>query len=310
MVLFSGACWLLPGTARAANCSATVSSLGFGPVDTLSDFPNDSSATISVTCTEVAAGTSTVSVCASLGRGSAPSTGSARQLAQGSDVLLFGLYTDAGRKISWGSVSEPALGDPRLIPLSVNGTNAAGTATVYGRVATGQAGAPRGTYLSTFAGGDAAFVYAEGALDCAAPAGGATTQASFSADASVAANCRITTEDVNFGTHGRITRPVDGQGAVGVTCTPGVDYTIALGTGSGGSSDPTARVMLSGVNRLLYGLYSDVSRTQPWGSTVGAVVTDTGVAGRVSVPVYGRVQPQDVPSGSYADTVTVTITYQ
>ncbi|RYZ27815.1 MAG: spore coat U domain-containing protein, partial [Propionibacteriaceae bacterium] len=110
--------------------------------------------------------------------------------------------------------------------------------------------------------------------------------------------------------HGRITRPVDGQGAVGVTCTPGVDYTIALGTGRGGSSDPTARVMLSGVNRLLYGLYSDVSRTQPWGSTVGAVVTDTGVAGRVSVPVYGRVQPQDVPSGSYADTVTVTITYQ
>jgi spore coat protein U-like protein len=66
----------------------------------------------------------------------------------------------------------------------------------------------------------------------------------------------------------------------------------------------------SGVN-VLYGLYQDSARTQPWGNTVGTNTTSgTGTGTAQTQTVYGRVAAQATPApGSYSDSVVVTVGY-
>ena len=75
----------------------------------------------------------------------------------------------------------------------------------------------------------------------------------------------------------------------------------------------------SGMNTLSYNLYADAGRTSVWGDgTGGSVAVESSVlldvlgwAPTQSFTVYGRIgagQTGAVP-GSYADTVSVTVTY-
>ncbi len=120
---------------------------------------------------------------------------------------------------------------------------------------------------------------------------------------------------VLFGTYSVYTvTDTPGAGSFGVTnCNPNnVAYTAAATAGFGQYS---ARTMLSGSNALQYNLYKDSAHTIIWGdgSNGTAIIAGTGSNnGNVgtSSTIYGNIPAQqDVPAGSYVDTITITITF-
>lgn len=119
---------------------------------------------------------------------------------------------------------------------------------------------------------------------------------------------------------------VDSSASVTVTCTPAylllacsVGYTLSLSHGTAGS--PGNRQLAAGAGRLAYGLFSDAARTQPWGdggaggAPVGGSITTSllglvCLAGARGHTIHGRLPAnQNVPPGSYTDTVVLTVTW-
>jgi spore coat protein U-like protein len=129
--------------------------------------------------------------------------------------------------------------------------------------------------------------------------------------AAVAQNCRVQVmTDVTFGVYDPVgSGNLDADGMLRVNCSPPpAMVSIKLDTGLSGSYQP--RYMQSGTGQLGYNLYMDASRTTVWGD--GTTGTDylllSTVRGWRWIPVYGRTPlGQRVPSGSYSDTVVVTI---
>jgi spore coat protein U-like protein len=102
----------------------------------------------------------------------------------------------------------------------------------------------------------------------------------------------------------------ESAGNVSVTCDIGTIYTITLSPGSGTYA---SRAMTGPGTPLNYNLFTDPTRVLVWGDgTPGTVVvpgTSTGLAA-TNHAVYGRIPArQNVPVGSYIDTVIVTVTF-
>lgn len=297
-------------SAGAATCSASVDALNFGSVDTLAGLTADATAQVSISCDGVSDTVTAVTVCGNFGAGSGGASGSIRHMLSGAQALDYQLYGDSGRSASWGAYNDTTLGQPQTIQLSASAGTASGDVTVYGTVSAGQTSATTGSYLSSFSAADASFYYAEGTtLDCAAPTSGTLAQASFTAEATVAANCLIDIQDIDFGVHGIIDTAVTATGGIDVTCTPGSTYSISMDGGLSGATDPEQRLMQSGSETIAYGLYADAGHSTPWGAASASQVTGTGAGAVQSIPVYGRVEPQTAAVGQYSDTVVVTITY-
>jgi spore coat protein U-like protein len=69
--------------------------------------------------------------------------------------------------------------------------------------------------------------------------------------------------------------------------------------------------MGSAGNMLGYFLYQNVGRTTVWGNTVGTAPSSVaGTGAPQNFTVYGAVTGgQNVPTGSYTDTVVATVTF-
>jgi len=135
--------------------------------------------------------------------------------------------------------------------------------------------------------------------------------------ASVSDNCIISTADVAFGAYDPIVAnaaaALNGTGTVTVTCTTDASAVLTLGLGAndnGGTAADPARRLNSGTNFLSYTLFSDAGRTTEWGNTAGTGKDDTGTGVASAHTVYGSIDPaQNVPQGSYSDTVLATVTF-
>ncbi|RWM24952.1 spore coat protein U domain-containing protein [Mesorhizobium sp.] len=302
----------IPSLAWAQSCAFGVSSMDFGPVDTLLTSQTNSTATISMNCTGTAG--QRILICPNLGAGTGGATSAtARQMLSGANTLNYQLYSDSARSVVWGSYAWAYASRPPALALTPNtlGT-ATGTATIYGAAFGSQGTAPPGIYLSTFSGADVEFRYRYSTgNDCGSGAGILAPSPTFTVNSTVAANCLVSTQNIDFGSTGTLSANVDATGQVSVTCTPAAAYTVSLNGGTTGSP-PTARKMSKGEETVTYGLYKDVQRTQPWGdsSTPGSTVPGIGIGVAQNLTVYGRVPPQVTPSvGVYTDTVVVTVTY-
>lgn len=91
----------------------------------------------------------------------------------------------------------------------------------------------------------------------------------------------------------------------------GRTYTATFSDGNG---TQTARLLKSGVNTLSYNVYKDASYTQILGSGSGGtdtiVNTNTGASTGPTHTLYGRIPAgQDVPVGTYTDSLTITLTF-
>ena len=142
----------------------------------------------------------------------------------------------------------------------------------------------------------------------------ASATASMPVSATVNNNCTITTSPVAFGSYDPIvaqaSADLDANGAVIVACTKGAVTTLGLDTGANALSN--ARRLASSGNFLTYELYQDSSRSTVWGNS-GAALYNSGTTPSKDArtfQVYGRVTGgQDVPAGSYTDTIVATVNF-
>lgn len=142
----------------------------------------------------------------------------------------------------------------------------------------------------------------------------ASTNANLAVSATVANNCTITSNAISFGSYDPIvahaTANLDAAGSVVIACTKGATTTIGLDTGANASAG--ARRLASGGSFLTYELYQDTGRTTVWSNTGAGLLTVAAAPSKAArtYPVYARMAGgQDVPAGTYADTIVATVNF-
>lgn len=303
---------LATAQAFAQSCSFSVTSVNFGNVDTLAGAAVDTTGTVNISCDGGVLGAN-FRICLNLNAGSGGATSGTRHLRNVANAALnYGLFQDAARSTPWGSVEQTALGTPVAVNLTAPALGSASTTrTIYARVLANQQSTATGSYTSAFSGTHVRFnyrTYTTTPQACTSVTQN-PTRPSFNVQANVIPNCRVTAQNINFGNQGVLDSNVDAAGGLVVTCTPGTAYNVGLNNGLSGTG-PTARRMTLGGQAVVYGLYKDTTRSQPWGNSGAERVPGTGSGATQSLPVYGRVPPQQTPTpGTYTDTVVVTVTY-
>ena len=145
-----------------------------------------------------------------------------------------------------------------------------------------------------------------------------TSTSNMGVTATVSSSCSITAGTLAFPNYDTVTgSQVDGSAALSVACSKGALTSITLGQGGNagtGSTDilPLRRMKnTSTTDMLAYTLFQDPTRLVVWGNTaLTGVVYVPATSSATNVSVYGRINSlQDVPSGSYADTVLATISF-
>ncbi|WP_337055361.1 spore coat U domain-containing protein [Serratia marcescens] len=96
-------------------------------------------------------------------------------------------------------------------------------------------------------------------------------------------------------------------GAIRVKCTNGTSYSVLLGGGQSGNT--AARYLQSAAGqRVNYNLYTNAAHSAIWDNLMGVSQTANGADNWL--PVYGMIPAQSTPpTGSYTDTVQVTINW-
>ena len=153
--------------------------------------------------------------------------------------------------------------------------------------------------------------------------------------------CSITAIPVNFGDFVTISpASLDTVGAVTVSCSGVLSYSVIIGPGSNSGGIFSPRKMAQNGYTLNYNLYIDPARTQVWGDGTGSTFVQSvttppfvptslpsGASGgkkgsakrklnlalgarKDTFVVYGRIPPgQVIPAGQYSDNLTVTVVF-
>lgn len=130
-------------------------------------------------------------------------------------------------------------------------------------------------------------------------------------------SCSVATTAVTFGTYVPTTLKT-ANGNVAVTCSALVIFTVSyvISMAKGNSSTYTPRFMSLLSNQLNYNLYTTNAFTSIWGDATGGTVTvsdsytSVGFSTTRNYTVFGRIPAsQFVNTGTYTDSVLVTVTY-
>ena len=153
-------------------------------------------------------------------------------------------------------------------------------------------------------------------LAAAGPAMAATKTATINVSATVVDNCIIGAGALNLGTFDG-TNDLAASSSVTVRCSAGTDYFVDLSTGSSGSY--ANRTLVNGAFRLIYNLYMANDYNTVWGNSLNGtghaigIGSGMGVGNETTHTVYGRLLASEntgiIDAGTYADTITATITY-
>jgi spore coat protein U-like protein len=146
----------------------------------------------------------------------------------------------------------------------------------------------------------------------------ATIPHTMPVQAQVSVNCNFTAPStMTFPAYdpagANATNPLSGTGTLGVRCTQGATVTIGIDTGAhAGLAAPSTRAMQNGAFNLGYDLYWEASYTNLWTTIAGAGLRTYIPSSNAltNITVYGRIPGgQDVPAGTYNDSVEVTVNY-
>lgn len=318
MTLLAPVCallFLLPGQARADTCTATMTDIVFGsvnPIDTTDLYANG---TLTVSCSwTVLTGVPplllfpNVTVCATLG--------GTRSMTSGSNGLPFNLYTDStySATSAWGTntTSGAASFNGTLGGLLALGTITK-SFTVYGKIpgatlsGVKTVGNVSTDYVADFSGAGV-LQFAFYGLSKPACTAGSSTAFSFKARATAINDCRITAGQIAYGPTRVLNAAVRTSTNIGVQCTSGSAYQIALSAGNYASGSVRRMKNASTGEMVSYQLSAALDGAN-WGDgTTGVALGGTGNGGVQSLPLYSRVAAQATPSpGDYKDTVTATL---
>jgi spore coat protein U-like protein len=295
---------LIPAQVAAQTCTVGMTNVAFGTVNVLGGSAVDTTATVTVTCS--GGNNKGQRICISIGCGSACDSTS-RQMTSSSNTARYDLYSNSTRTTLWGSWQTGY--DTSGVQIDV-GRGTTTNVTVYGRFLASQQSDIAGSYSATLTSNPfITYIDKQSAGTC--PTGTLTASGSASATATVSSNCTIGSTAISFGSQGILSTNKDAQGTLSIQCSSTLPYAVSLDGGLSGATNPTQRKMaFSGAN-VIYGLYQDSARSQPWGSTSGVnTVSGTGTGLAQTLNVYGRVAPQTTPKpGTYSDTIIATITY-
>jgi spore coat protein U-like protein len=290
--------------ASALTCSGTFT-MEFGEINALDGPDETTTSNVTVTCNG-GIPDAQVRACVAI---EAP-----RQLSWngGSGTIDYNLSDTAGG-VSWPSQigsSSPSV----TMTLDQNGTGSNSSQLVaHGAIAFPQAVAPTQKANTRYF--DAPSVTVTSALAAGHSDCSTILTNSMSTPASVGADyvpaCHLTTNPLNFGTLSSTLSAVDAATSITARCSNETLFTVGMNYGANGGVDPSVRYMRNGDDFLTYGIYLDSGRAQGWGYTLGVnVYNGTGTGSQVTIPVYGRIKAQPTPpSGTYTDTVIVTIEY-
>jgi spore coat protein U-like protein len=138
-----------------------------------------------------------------------------------------------------------------------------------------------------------------------------TTTATMNVSATVVNSCNVTANPLAFGQYSGAALNV--STTISVTCNTGDAYSVGLNAGGGSGATVTNRIMTitgGGTSTVAYSLLSGSFTGTNWGNSSGSWVTGTGNGSAQTLTVYGVVAAGLYPTaGSYADSVTVTLTY-
>ncbi|NJC04376.1 spore coat protein U-like protein [Sphingomonas kaistensis] len=138
------------------------------------------------------------------------------------------------------------------------------------------------------------------------------------AQACTLCSCTTSSTSLSFGSYSPVTAsPTDATAQVSINCTGVVSLfgQVEITASPGASGAALQRTMSHGGSTLRYNLYADPGRTQVLADGTGGTTTiATPLNGLLvfstSAPVYGRITAgQWVASGSYADTIVITVQY-
>jgi spore coat protein U-like protein len=133
-----------------------------------------------------------------------------------------------------------------------------------------------------------------------------TATDSMQVSITIANNCSISANDLDFGSYSSLASDIDVDSGITVNCSSGTNYTVSLDLGVYGD-----RLLTDGSNKVDYELYTSPQRDVAWGTNVGVdTVGGTGDGNDQGLTVYGRVPSQGTPPVStYTDFVTATVAF-
>jgi spore coat protein U-like protein len=157
------------------------------------------------------------------------------------------------------------------------------------------------------------------------PARAGSATANIGVSANIIDVCTITTGAVAFGAYDPIvtnaTTALNGSGSVTIVCTKGSTTTVGLGLG-GHAAGSVRNMKDGGTNLMTYELYQPPSTTPGaacsyssptvWGNSGGGLFTPATTPSLLArtYNVCGQVASgQDLPFGSYTDTVLATVNF-
>lgn len=300
---------LAPMTAAQASPAQVACSLmetpvlDFGQPVTNPTVRSESIATVRVSCVggDQAAG-QVIEVCLLAAPGANPA------MRHGPSALRYGLYTDAAHTLP---LQHPSGAASTVVQLgALPNVAAEARLAVYGVIPAGQAGLAGGLHDDRVP------------LQIRVPARAHDTCSTAPTHATgflevrtqlASGSCTVHASDLDFGRTYDLSRGVDGQTALGVTCTAQTPYSVSL---SGGTVSQDVHHRRMGANGAAggasvgYQLYRDSARARPWGQIDAERVSGTGTGSPQTLPVYARVPAQPTPpAGEYRDVVTATVTF-
>ncbi len=127
-----------------------------------------------------------------------------------------------------------------------------------------------------------------------------------------ASGCTVSASPPSFASYAPLSgASVSASGTVTATCATGGTVTAKLSIGNGTYA---ARTLLGPAGATLnYNLYTDAAHSMIWGDGTAGTVTVSGTLPNgtpATATVYGYIPGgQDVKVGTYASTITVTLTF-
>jgi spore coat protein U-like protein len=151
------------------------------------------------------------------------------------------------------------------------------------------------------------------AVAVSAPAFAAIDTDTMEVTANVIDNCAVTASPMAFGQLTTLgSANIDSSATVALACTPNAAYDVSMDLGVNASGSQRRLVNGADASQTIpYAIYTDAARTNAWTSAVGNTVAGTASGGVVALTAYGRIpaSASAVSAGSYADSVTVTVTF-
>lgn len=309
---------LSPEVSMAVNCSVSnVQPVNFGTVNPLSAAGATTTMTFNYSCSRtVAEALSGVTLCFNIGASAVSGQINSRQmsfLGPPASILNYQLYQDPGYSKVWGSQYQSGTTQPMVKITLLNLLPVTGSMTVYARIPGPQITASPGSYKDNYSATTASITLNTGALlpptTC-----GTTVGPTFpiSVLATVAKQCNVSfANNINLGTVNATQTNISANNTIGITCTNSTPYTIGLVPSNGNTAGSgVMKTSNTNTDQVPYQLRSGpgIGGT-PWGNTSLNSVAGTGTGSTTAWTVYVTAPGANYTPDSYADTVTMNVTY-